>query len=67
MVAELEELKRLKRACAKKTLFLLKGDKKEEGWRTINHPWGEKVKAHLVAKYGDQIQEIANETLVKKG
>lgn len=63
LVEELENLRRLKRACSKKTLFLLKGDDPKEGWRTISHPWCEKVKAHLTQKYGDQIKEIANETL----
>ncbi len=67
MVDKFEELKRLKRACTKKTLFLLKGDDPKEGWRTMHHPWGEKVRAHLEGKYGDQILEIANETLAKKG
>lgn len=67
LVEEVESLRRLKRHCAKKTLFLLKGDNPKDGWRTIKHSWCEEVRAHLTNKYGDQILEIANETLANKG
>ena len=61
LIEAFEEEKQYKRWCKKQTCFRLKGD--EEGsWRTIgvsfNLPW---VKPHLVAKYGDQIEEILNE------
>jgi len=63
LVEAFESLRNLKRHCAKKTLYLLKGDDSKDGWRTVKHPWCAKVKDYLTKKYGDQIKEIANETI----
>ena len=57
------ENRQLKRWCKNQVLFRVKGD--EEGsWRTLQASWaekGDKVRAHLAKKYGDELEEIANE------
>ena len=50
----------LRRLCKTKTVFRLKGDP-EGSWLTIKHPYDDCVKAHLKAKYGDKVEEVANE------
>ena len=52
--------KRLRRLCAKKTVYRLKTDQPEEIW-TIPYPFSPTVKAGLQAKHGDQLEEIINE------
>jgi len=49
-----------KRWCKTKTVFRLKGD--DFGvYRTINATYSPNVKSHIVAKYGDKVEEIVNE------
>ena len=55
---------RLKRLCAKSTLFRVKGDQKDE-CRTVKAPYSEKVKEFLKKKYGDSLEEIVNERFAK--
>lgn len=50
-----------RRNCKNKVLFRIKGDKPGT-WRTIASPWSERVEAHLKAKHGDQLEEVANLT-----
>jgi hypothetical protein len=50
----------LKRNCKTKTMFRIKGDKKD-AWRTIKGKFTPQIKAWIVKKYGDTIERIANE------
>ena len=60
LIDEHETKKQISKWCKTQTLFRLPGD--EEGsWRTISHPYCQKVKDHIVKKYGKV--EIANESL----
>lgn len=52
----------LKRLTKKQTLFRFPETEKG-AWRTVKSPFDAKVKEHLVKKYGDRIQCIANEDL----
>jgi len=52
----------LKRQCAKKTLFRVKGDPDGE-YRQIKAPYGPKVVDYIFGKYGGPNVEILNETL----
>lgn len=61
LLAEAVVRKQIKNFCRRKTLFRVAGDT-GEGWRTISRKFDPEVKAHLVAKYGDKLGEIANET-----
>ena len=62
------EMKSLKRHCAKKTLFRLKGETYQKGeWLTVKAPFSPKVREYLVGKYADKLGEILNETLTAKG
>jgi len=63
MVDEAENTKRLKRICKSKTLFTLKDDDTEDEFYSIKHPYCEKVRNHLEAKYGDNLGRILNEEL----
>lgn len=56
-----EEIAWFKRNCKKNVLFRIKGDKVGT-WRTIKGAFTPQVKAHIVAKYGETLEEIANET-----
>ena len=56
---------KLKRNCAKMTLFTLKGDPEGE-YRTVKAPYSPKVKAFIVGKYGDKVTEIVNERYAAK-
>ena len=51
-----------KRWCQKKTVFRLKGDA-VGAYRTINTPFDQKIKEHLVSKHGDKLEGILNETV----
>jgi hypothetical protein len=62
LLCDAEERKQLKRWCKRQTLFRLFGDAKGE-WRTVKAPFDAKVKAWLVAKYGDNLERIANESI----
>lgn len=65
LVAQFLEDRDWKRRLKKKTYFRLEGD--EEGsYLVINHPYDERVKAHLNKKYGDSISEIINERFLSK-
>jgi len=57
-----ENDKRFKKICKTKTLFQVKGDKKDE-YRTVPQPYSKKVKDYIVGKYGDQVEVIMNEKL----
>lgn len=50
----------LKRYCSKKTLFRLKGDDLNGGWRTLSIPYDARAQAYLDKKYGNKVEEIAN-------
>jgi hypothetical protein len=53
----------VKRWCKNQTVYRLKGD--EPGtWRTVKHVYDAKVKEFMVGKYGDKVEEIANERFV---
>lgn len=56
--------KQMRRWCAKDTMFRLKGDK-NGAWRAIRPRSGPAftpaIRAQLVNKYGDQLEEILNE------
>jgi hypothetical protein len=55
-----------KRAAKTKTLFRLKSDDGTDvAYRTLNAPYSEKVVLHLKTKFGDDLAEIINETLVR--
>lgn len=56
------ELRWLKRLCKTKTLFKLATDGDDEGWRTFNNKFSDKIKAHIVSKYGADCR-IANEEI----
>lgn len=60
MVDAYENAKRLRRMCAKKTLFRLPEDG-TEFYRTINRPFSPEVKAHIMQKY--PTAAILNESL----
>ena len=60
-----ENDKRFARLCKTKTLFRLKGDKEGE-WRALTvHgvSFNKAAKDKIISKYGDQVEEILNETL----
>ncbi len=60
-----ENDKRFARLCKTKTLFRLKGDKEGE-WRALTvHgvSFNKTVKDKIISKFGDQVEEILNETL----
>lgn len=62
-LADYLEHQSLKRHCAKKTLFRIPGQSYGRGeWHTITRKFDEQVRAHLVGKYGQQV-EILNATL----
>ena len=61
LVADYELNRDMKRLCKKQTLFLLQGDKIEEGYRTLNIPYNDKAKAYLEKKYGNKVARILNE------
>lgn len=52
-----KELKRMTRGV---TAFRLKGDA-PDCYRTIRRPFAPEVRAHVVAKYGDQVEAFLNE------
>jgi len=54
--------KRDKRACKTKTIFHLRSDP-EGSWKQFNSPFNKRMKDHIISKYGDQVDEILNETL----
>lgn len=60
--AELEkrEQKKLRKLCATKVLFRLKGDPLDE-YRTLKAPYTETTKAFIVRKYGEKVESILNE------
>lgn len=60
LLVEWDINRQLKRWCKSATLFRLKGDK-PEAWRTVKHAFNEQVRQFITAKYGDQLEEIANE------
>lgn len=64
LVDDHESDKKLRRLCAKKTVYRLKSDTPEELW-TIPHPFDLEMKAGLQAKHGDQLAEIINERFLK--
>jgi uncharacterized protein YodC (DUF2158 family) len=53
------ERKRLERACKTKTAFRLKAQRKGD-YYTLNTPYTPQVHAHLVSKYGDQLEIVYN-------
>ena len=57
-----ENNKRFNRICKAKTLFQVKGDKKDV-YRTVPQPFSKRVKDYIVGKYGDQVEVILNEKL----
>lgn len=61
LVGAYEFRRMLKRNCRTKTLFRLPDDKPDT-WRTVQRRYDPVVKAHLVKKYGPQV-EIGNETI----
>jgi hypothetical protein len=62
LLGDMETNKQIKKWCKKQTLFRLKNDPKGE-WRTLKLPFNQQVKERIIAKYGDQIAEIANERI----
>lgn len=62
LLLEWDTTRQLKRWCKKETLFRLKGDQ-EGAWRRILHTYDPAVKQFIASKYGDQVEEIANERL----
>jgi hypothetical protein len=52
--------KMLKRACKTKTVYRLKDDAKGE-YVTLPRPYNAEIKAALVKKYGDRLEEVINE------
>jgi hypothetical protein len=56
-----ENIRWLTRNTKSKTLFRLSGEPLGE-WHTIKSPFNEKVKSHIISKYG-QVECIANENL----
>jgi hypothetical protein len=60
---ERKENAQIRRWCKTKTLFQLKGDP-EGSWRTIKAPYSDEVREHIARKYGDRLEEIANERYV---
>jgi hypothetical protein len=55
-----EENHQIKKWCKKKTIFRLKGDKKDQ-WRTYATPYHPDFGKKIRAKHGDQLEEIGNE------
>lgn len=55
-----KEQQQIKRWCKTKTVFRLKNDP-EGSWRTIKAPYSDRVREHIVRKYGNRVEEIANE------
>lgn len=55
--------KKFKRICKTKTMFRLKGDASGD-YRVMNLLFTPAVKAKMVAKFGDTLEEIYNEKLV---
>ena len=64
LVDEALDAARIKRRCAKKTLFRVKGDPEGE-CRTVNSAYSEAVKAFITKKYGDSVEEILNERFIE--
>lgn len=60
LVFSQKEQQALERACKNKTSFHLKNQRKGE-YYTLNAPFTPAVKAHLVAKYGDNLEVVYNE------
>lgn len=60
LLTKFQAEKWLRGKCSKETLFRLDGDQ-EGTWRTVKAPFDPKVKSYLDKKYGDKVQEIANE------
>ncbi len=54
--------KRCKTLCKKKTLFRLKEDDDTVA-RAVNMPFSPDVKQYLIARYGDRLKVIINETI----
>lgn len=59
LVVTHSERKRLERACKTKTVFRLKAQRKGD-YYTLNAPYTPQVHAHLVSKYGDQLEIVYN-------
>lgn len=60
LVNEEQNRRVLKRYCSKKTLFRLKDDDPDGGWRTLSVPYDARAQSYLDEKYGNQVEEIAN-------
>ena len=61
LVDSCELNKTLKKKCKKQTLFLIEGDNINDGYRSTNSPYSDRVKLFLDGKYGTSIKEIINE------
>lgn len=61
LINKMLEEKQFKGWCKKTTVFRLKNDKDPKVWRTIASVFTPKVKALLIAKYGEHLGEIVNE------
>lgn len=62
LVDDFETEKKLKKACRKGTLYRLKEDPPDR-WRALGNKFDENVKAYLIEKYGNSIDEIVNERI----
>jgi hypothetical protein len=61
---EFDNQRRLKARLRKATWFRLKSETyNEDEWSVVRAPWSQRVKDHLVNKYGDNLGEVLNETL----
>ena len=60
---EFENTRWLKSQCKKKTLFKLKDQEDPDAWWVIKAPFCELAKAKLKKMYGNNLGEIANETV----
>jgi len=54
------DIRTAERWCKTKTVFRLKGDP-EGSWLIIKAPFSDRVREHIARKYGDRVEEIANE------
>lgn len=64
LACRMAQRKQDERLCKGKTVVRLKGAKPGE-WLVCKAPYSPKVKESLVARYGDKIEEILNETLLQ--
>ncbi len=62
LVCDYEHKKWAKRACKGKTLFRLVDDKPDT-WQVSEIPFSPKLKTALVAKFGNKLESILNETI----